>query len=50
MVHPIQVVEAAEAAARAILIIVRSLSDVEMQALSRGSLDGRDGERIRDPR
>ena len=34
MVHPIQVVEAAEAAARAILIIVRSLSDVEMQALS----------------
>ena len=33
MVHPIQIVEAAEAAARAILIIVRSLSDAEMKAL-----------------
>jgi indole-3-glycerol phosphate synthase len=33
MVHPIQVVEAAEAGARAILIIVRALSDDEIKAL-----------------
>lgn len=32
-VHPIQVLEAAEAGARAILIIVRALSDDEMKAL-----------------
>lgn len=33
MVHPIQVVEAAEAGARAILIIVRALADDEIKAL-----------------
>lgn len=33
MVHPIQVVEAAEAGARAILIIVRALEDDEIKAL-----------------
>lgn len=33
MVHPVQVVEAAEAGARAILIIVRALSDDEIKAL-----------------
>jgi indole-3-glycerol phosphate synthase len=33
MVHPIQVVEAAEAGARAILIIVRALKDDEIKAL-----------------
>lgn len=33
MVHPVQVVEAAEAGARAILIIVRALDDDEMRAL-----------------
>ncbi len=33
MVHPIQVVEAAEAGARAILIIVRALTDDDMKAL-----------------
>lgn len=42
-VHPIQVVEAAEAGARAILIIVRALTDDEMKALyetaSRAGLD-----------
>lgn len=34
MVHPIQVVEAAEAGARAILIIVRALNDDEIKALN----------------
>ncbi|MGJ8638291.1 MAG: indole-3-glycerol phosphate synthase TrpC [Opitutaceae bacterium] len=33
MVHPVQVVEAAEAGARAILIIVRALADDEIKAL-----------------
>jgi len=33
MVHPVQVVEAAEAGARAILIIVRALEDDEIKAL-----------------
>ncbi len=33
MVHPVQVVEAAEAGARAILIIVRALNDDEIKAL-----------------
>jgi indole-3-glycerol phosphate synthase len=33
MVHPVQVVEAAEAGARCILIIVRALSDDEIRAL-----------------
>ena len=38
MVHPIQVAEAAEAGARAILIIVRALEDDEIKAL-RGAAD-----------
>jgi indole-3-glycerol phosphate synthase len=33
MVHPVQVVEAAEAGAKCILIIVRALNDDEIQAL-----------------
>lgn len=36
-VHPVQVVEAAEAGARAILIIVRALSDDEMKALRKAA-------------
>ncbi len=34
MIHPLQVVEAAEAGARCILIIVRALSDAEIRALA----------------
>ncbi len=37
MVHPIQIIEAAEAGARAILIIVRALNDEEIRILNEGA-------------